>query len=235
MNDRADQVLSPYLHTVDAVCLRYNREQGRIDVLLVERQNEPYQGRFALPGLVVNGDQPDNSLDDAVKRLVDTKIKQSYLHMEQVGTEGNSSRDPRCWSSTTYYLVVLGENLVPQPGQKLVPLDDLLGKVRLPFDHNDICERVADRLYSKSLYSSLPLVFLEEGVTLKDAVDAYCCVLKKTVQKSSINKRLQKMLEKGILVDSEHMRPGSRRPHKVLRFSGEQKVFMFDRCLTEPE
>lgn len=220
---------SPYLHTVDVVCVRYNRTDERLDVLLSTRSKEPFKGKVALPGLVVNGDQEDQTLADAVKRLMETKVKQPYLYLEQVGTDGNATRDPRCWSTSTFYLAILDEKTEYQPGQIFCPLEDLLGRVQLPFDHNEICAKVAERLYSKSLYSSLPLLLLGQTLTVKEAITVTEVVLNRSVLKSSMVKRLNKMVELGFLEPTEELRRGISKPHKIFKNLKPGEIYFFDR------
>eukprot|EP01132_Coremiostelium_polycephalum_P016423 gene16423-19743_t len=141
--------LSAYLHTVDLCVLFYCRASGELKILLNQRDAEPFAGHWALPGVVVNGGVQDLSLQDAVERL------------RAMGTVGDAFRDPRCWSSSTYYLAIVADEVELGGHQKWCSVDAVAtGGVKLPFDHNAIVAAVQERLFSKSLYSSLPLMFL---------------------------------------------------------------------------
>ncbi len=114
--------LSAYLHTVDLCVLFYCRTSGELKLLLNKRDAEPFAGHWALPGVVVNGGVQDLSLKDAVERLrASDKVGLELAWSEQVGTVGDAFRDPRCWSSSTYYLaivadeVTLAEHQAPPP------------------------------------------------------------------------------------------------------------------------
>lgn len=240
------QNFSPYLHTIDVVVMRYaaGGQPGRIEVLLHQRENEPFKDAWALPGLVVNGDIPDPSIEAAVKRLMASgKVGMEPIYLEQVGTEGNATRDPRCWSSTTFYLVIVAGDTPAGERQQFVPLADLVAQQRpagpgrqanaypLPFDHNRLCAMVADRLLSKSLYSSLPLLFLGDEVTLTGAVEVTASVLGRPVQKSSMRSRLLAMAEAGYLQETGLTKPQAvGRPQYVIRNIKPGQVFFFDRC-----
>lgn len=232
---------SAYLHTVDVVVLRFvskKTDQGRhlkedrIEVLLHRREKEPFANAWALPGLVINGDTQDASIEDAAKRLMDSpKVAMKALYMEQVGSEGNAVRDPRCWSSTTFYLAIVGSDVQPAEDQGFFALDDIVAnRTPLPFDHNRLVALVADRLYSKSLYSSLPLVFLGESLTLTEAIDVTACILKRTVQKSSMRSRLVTMIEEGILQETDEKKAMAvGRPQSIIKNTRPEDVYFFDR------
>ena len=69
-------------------------------VLLVERpdvNDEPFPDQPALPGGFVDTDQDENLVACASRKLFEkTGVEAQYL--EQVGSWGDASRDPRGWS-----------------------------------------------------------------------------------------------------------------------------------------
>ena len=154
--------LSAYLHTVDLCVLFYCRASSELKLLLNKRDAEPFAGHWALPGVVVNGGVQDLSLKDAVERLrASDKVGLKLAWHEQVGTVGDAFRDPRCWSSSTYYLAIVADEVQLGEHQAWFALEAVAdGSIKLPFDHNLIVAAVQERLLSKSLYSNLPLMFL---------------------------------------------------------------------------
>lgn len=229
--------MSPYLHTIDVVLLRFNRKDQAIEVLLTQRLKSPFASYWALPGLVVNGDTVDENLDQALNRLLmSSKVSMKPVYIEQVGTVGSATRDPRCWSSSTFYLGILNDTETVSLDQAFYPVKELLSSVnRMPFDHRKILESAMDRLESKSLYTSLPLVFLGSSVSLPASVDVFSCVLKRKMQKSSINQRLAKMLEAKFLIESKHKSETTvGRPHRILLNLNPGELFYFDRSFQRP-
>ena len=130
--------LSAYLHTVDLCVLFYCRASGELKLLLNKREAEPFAGHWALPGVVVNGGVQDLSLKDAVERLrASDKVGFDLAWSEQVGTVGDAFRDPRCWSSSTYYLAIVADDVALGEHQAWFSLNAVAdGSIKLPFDHN---------------------------------------------------------------------------------------------------
>lgn len=236
---------SPYLHTVDVVVMRYisakspkgvsmGLKKDEIQVLVHKRDKEPFMDAWALPGLVVNGSQQDASITDAARRLMRSeKVGFEPLYMEQVGTEGNAVRDPRCWSSTTFYMAFVDPEQKIKENQAFIPLDDIIcHQYKLPFDHNLIVINVAERLYSKSLYSSLPLLMLGRQITLTEATEVTSCIVGKEVRKSSMRARLDAMIAAGYLEETQEKKASTVGRSQVLINNlklGE--VFFFERCI----
>lgn len=224
-----------YLHTVDMCVLFYCRESQEIKVLLNKRERDPFSGHWALPGVVVNGDAEDRSLNDAVSRLCKSaKIGFPISYIEQVGTVGDAFRDPRCWSSSTIYLGIQAEAAELTEGQRLFSFRGVVdGSIKLPFDHNQLVAMVHDRLFSKSLYSSLPLMFLSSEFSAPEATSVFSVVLERQVLKTSIRQRLLKM------VDAQHIRETGRkkagdggRPQGTYEHLAQTPYF-FDRSFME--
>src|SRR6187549_1837996 len=75
--------------TVDVVALTIRGE--RLCVLLVERGEQPFAGRRALPGGFVR----DETLDEAARRELAEETDLRRVHLEQLRTYGDPGRDPR--------------------------------------------------------------------------------------------------------------------------------------------
>ncbi|MGQ7863807.1 NUDIX hydrolase [Pseudomonas sp. 32A] len=228
--------LSAYLHTVDLCVLFYCRASGELKILLNQREAEPFAGHWALPGVVVNGGVQDLSLQDAVERLrASDKVGLALAWYEQVGTVGDAFRDPRCWSSSTYYLAIVADEVTLAGHQRWFSLDAVAaGAVKLPFDHNGIVAAVQERLFSKSLYSSLPLMFLGNEFSAPEATTIFSLVLARPVLKTSIRQRLLKLTEAGFLRETGRKKHGEGgRPQATVENLKPGAVYFFDRSFAE--
>ena len=223
------------LASVDIVAPRMAPDTATLQVLLRRREREPHLGDWALPGVIVNGRSPDNSLATAAERALREKARVEPRYLEQVGTEGNAFRDPRGWSLSTYYLALLAPDTVLS-GDDLgfFELDSVLQrKVLLPFDHNLLVRLTRERLATKTVYSSLPLYLAPERFTVLDALHATQACLGATVNNTSLRKRLERMKELGWVSDTgERNQPRLGRPQQLYRHTPQADgLFTFERSL----
>lgn len=63
-----------------------------LEVLLVQRGNPPFQGKWALPGGLVDEDE---DLDFCARRELEEETEVSGVSLEQLHTFGKPDRDPR--------------------------------------------------------------------------------------------------------------------------------------------
>jgi 8-oxo-dGTP diphosphatase len=90
--------------TVDVAVFR--GEAGEREVLLVKRGEEPYRGRWALPGGFV--EEGETLLSAARRELLEETGLDPAGELVQVGTYGDPGRDPRGWTVSVVFQTVLG-------------------------------------------------------------------------------------------------------------------------------
>jgi len=88
--------------TCDAVVFAMRADD--LAVLLVQRKDEPFKGRWALPGGFVNENE---SLERAVARELSEETGITGAKLEQLGAFGDPGRDPRGHTITIAYLTFL--------------------------------------------------------------------------------------------------------------------------------
>ena len=162
--------------TVDVVVFTIRNEA--LQVLLVERGQEPFRGAWALPGGFV---QPHEDLDAAAARelLEETNVSVGVPYLEQLGSYGSPGRDPRMRVITVAYWAACAELEQPRGGgdaaySDLVPLAKIeRGGIRLAFDHGRIVEDAVKRLRSKLEYTALATKFCPPKFTISELRRVY--------------------------------------------------------------
>lgn len=186
---------APPFTTVDVVV--FTVLDGALQVLLVQRPqtaDEPFPGRWALPGGYVDVDA-DTDLLACARRKLKEKTKVASPYLEQLGSWGNRQRDPRGWSAThVYFALVPASGLQPARGTNVqdvawVDADAAVAQGGLAFDHDLILRAAVERLRSKVEYTSLPAYLLPEPFTLPQLQRVYEIVLGRPVDKSGFRTR----------------------------------------------
>jgi len=108
---------------------------ARLRVLLIRRKNEPFRGRWALPGGYVDQNE---DLPDAALRELEEETGLRGLPISQIGAFGKPGRDPRGHTVSVAFLAI-----APEGGTEVRAGDDA-GRARwaplhrlpsLAFDH----------------------------------------------------------------------------------------------------
>jgi len=162
--------------TVDLVVLTIRG--GRLQVLVVERGEEPYVGQLALPGGFVC---PNEDLPTAAARELaeETGIAESTSHLEQLATYGRPDRDPRMRVVSVAYLGLVPDLPDPVAGtdaaaSRFMSVDPLLKRPRrLAFDHGTILADGVERARAKLEYSALAAAFCSGQFTVAELRAVY--------------------------------------------------------------
>ncbi|MRS11904.1 MAG: NUDIX domain-containing protein [Actinobacteria bacterium] len=173
---------------------------GVLRVLLVEREEPPQAGRWALPGTFV---RMDESLEDAARRALATKAHAADVFLEQLYTFGAPERDPRTRVlSVAYYALVDAGRLahadlrrirVPWEGEDGGPVEVVATDgeaLSLAFDHAEILGVVVKRLRGKLDYSPIGFQLLPECFTLRQLQDVHETILGRPLNKDSFRRRM---------------------------------------------
>lgn len=217
------ELVRPIL-TVDVVLFALC--EGRLHVVLQEREKQPHRGRLALVGGYVHPEE-DQSTSAAASRVLHGKTGLAARILEQLMTFSGVDRDPRGWSASVAYCALMSdEALAPRIDRPLksVPLSQAKG---LPFDHDDIVKRAAERCRRRASYSSLPAFLLPPTFTLPALRRAYEAVLGRTLNDSAFRRKVAelRMVEPVVGAISKT----SDRPARLYRL-GRDHVVEFDRA-----
>ncbi|MER7090962.1 NUDIX hydrolase [Streptomyces sp. IPPR8] len=163
----------PFAVTVDLAVLTLRA--GALHVLLVERGQEPYAGRWALPGGFL---LPEESAETAARRELaeETGLADvTGLHLEQLRTYSEPGRDPRMRVVSVAFAALLPHPPEPRGGgdasqARWVPYN---AAADLAFDHDRILADARDRVGAKLEYTCLATAFCPPEFTLGELQQVY--------------------------------------------------------------
>ena len=131
--------------TVDAAVFTFSDDKAK--VLLINRGNEPFKGKWALPGGFVGMDE---ELEDAVARELEEETGLATVQLEQMRTFGTVGRDPRGRMITIVFMGIATE------GQDKIRAGDDAAKAQwfdieelpgnMAFDHDEVVRFALERL-----------------------------------------------------------------------------------------
>lgn len=221
------------LTTVDVVIFAILDDQ--LQVLLVRRpagEGEPFPLSLALPGGFVDVAK-DRDLAACAARKLKEKAGVTSPYLEQLGSWGSATRDPRGWSATHAYFALIPEEAgVLTPDARWFPIRDGKLRQKLAFDHDDILASAVQRLRNKVEYTSLPAYLMPQEFTLPDLQRVYEIVLDRSLEKSAFRTRV---LSADMIEPVAKMRRGPNRPAQLYRLKQRSEPVYFVRTFNPPE
>ena len=222
------------LVTVDVVI--FTVLDDALKVVLVRRAeapDDPFPGRWALPGGFIDIERDASLLDCALRKLREkTGVAAPYL--EQLGSWGGAARDPRGWSTThAFFALMPWQELVVETNTNATQVEwveaESAARKRLAFDHAEILASAIARLRSKVEYTSLPAFLLNEPFTLPQLQHTYEVVLGRPVDKSAFRKR---MLDGGFMEEAGSVDGAFGRPAMGYRLRSRSQAALFPRTFS---
>jgi len=186
--------------TVD--CVVFGLDESDLKVLLIQRDLEPFAGRWALPGGFI---RMDETLDQAARRELQEETGLAKVFLEQLYTISDVGRDPRERVVTVAYyaLVRLSDHQVQAAtdarNAAWFSADDL---PRLAFDHDGIVAVALQRLQGKVRYQPIGFELLPPKFSLTRLQQMYEIILERPLDKRNFRK---KVLSLDILEDLEEV------------------------------
>ena len=201
--------------TVDLVI--FTIAEDDLKVLLIRRGQEPFKGRWALPGGFV---EIDESLERAAARELKEEVGVTNVYLEQLYTFGEPKRDPRGRViSVSYFALVDAER------QRIVAASDaaeaqwhsVFDPPRLAFDHAKILDYAVWRLRNKIEWTTVGYELLPKKFTLSELQRVYEIILQRPVDKRNFRK---KILAQGQIIELNETRSDvAHRPARLYSFS----------------
>lgn len=177
--------------TVDCVVFGY--DEGDLKVLLIQRDIDPFAGRWALPGGFV---RVDETLEEAARRELEEETGARVSFLEQLFTFGAIDRDPRerVISVAYYALVKLGDyKLKAATDARNAAWFEVGDAPSLAFDHARILGTALARLKGKVRYQPVGFELLPKKFTLSQLQRLYEAILERLLDKRNFRKKILKM------------------------------------------
>lgn len=174
--------------TVDCVVFGY--DAAALKVLLIQRDLDPFAGKWALPGGFV---QLDETLDEAAWRELREETGVGDLYLEQLYTFGALARDPReRVVSVAYYALVnlFRHQLTAASDARNAAWFAVGDTPPLAFDHQQILAMALQRLRAKVRYQPIGFELLPDKFTLTQLQRLYETLLGVTLDKRNFRKKL---------------------------------------------
>jgi 8-oxo-dGTP diphosphatase len=171
-------------------CVVFGLDEEDLKIILIERDKEPYRGKWALPGGFVHIDE---SLEDAAKRELKEETGIQDVFLEQLYTFGEVDRDPRerVVAVAYYALVNLRDHTIQATTDSRnaawFSVEDV---PKLPFDHNRIVDVAHMRLKGKVTYAPIGFELLPKKFTLTQLQRMYEKILDRSIDKRNFRKRI---------------------------------------------
>lgn len=212
-----------YKHARPAVttdCVVFGLDDDDLKVLLIQRGQEPFKDRWALPGGFA---EIGESLDNTALRELEEETGLQDVFLEQLFAFSDPNRDPREHVITIAYyaLVNLADHKVNAATDARdatwFGIDDVPG---LAFDHDNILRVAYERLRGKIIYRPICFELLPDKFTLRMLQKVYEIVLRRDLDKRNFRK---KILSMGILEKlGEKETAVGHRPARLYRFNRDE-------------
>ncbi|MFD1770299.1 NUDIX hydrolase [Sphingobacterium suaedae] len=203
--------------TID--CVIYSFNEGKLQLLLTERNEYPYKDWWALPGFFV---EKDEEMEDAVKRILYEHTGLKDIFMEQLGAFAGVKRHPQGRILTVAFSTIVKYEDVKS---KIKPITSYMRQAKwfsiedlpeLAFDHYQIIEQSLRKLKESVNYSTVVYELLPEKFTLTQLQQAYEAILGKSLDKRNFRK---KIANAGFLKELQEVQKGvSYRAARLYKF-----------------
>lgn len=200
------------------LCVR----DGELQVLLVQRQEAPHAGKWALPGGVVRIDL-DANLEASAQRVGQERLGCRLPNLTQVVAVGGKARDPRApWALSVVFASLVPPQLVLTAGKRVEalqwqPVSRQVLWTQMAFDHGALVRQAIGALREQVAAMRFPKGWLPPEFTIPELKALSEAILGQALDKVTFRRRL----EAGQLlvpVEGKFRAGGAFRPAQVYRW-----------------
>lgn len=147
--------------------LVFTIEEAALKLVMIRREEMPFQNKLALPGVFVNIRE---SLEEAAYRGIEEETGLTDIYLEQLYTWGDPERDPRMRIiSVSYMALVHIHKIHLSKGKRttqvsLYPVEELLAEeTEIAFDHKKMIACARERIKIKRNIRMWPSPFCRKN------------------------------------------------------------------------
>ncbi|TNE34351.1 MAG: NUDIX hydrolase [Alphaproteobacteria bacterium] len=196
-----------------------------LKILLIRRRNEPFKGKWALPGGFL---EMEEDLETCARRELEEETGLRNTYLEQLYTYGAVNRDPReRVISVAYYALIRPHGHHIKAGDDAAQAEwfDVDGLPMLAFDHAEIIEKALIRLAAKMDYSTIGLQLMGKEFTLGGLMRVYELAGRKRLDKRNFRKWI---LSHDLIEETgQKLAEGPYRPAMLYRVKDKSRIDFF--------
>jgi 8-oxo-dGTP diphosphatase len=156
-------------------CVIFGFDGIELQVLLIERGEEPFKGKWAFPGGFL---REDETAEEGAKRELKEETNLTANYIEQFYTFSDPGRDPReRVISIAYYALVKIQDVVGGDDAAKAQWFSMDNIPQLAFDHDRILRKATERLRERIHFQPIGFDLLPEKFTLKELQMLYEAIL----------------------------------------------------------
>lgn len=194
---------------VDNIIFSY--EDQKLEVLIQERNFEPFNGEQSLMGGFV---QTDETVEQAARRIIYDRTGLQDVYLSEVGTFGSLDRDTAARVVSVCYFTIVNRNECDDTRnhEHHGTWIDVHEVPHLIFDHNEMLSRAVLQLRRKITFSPIAVRLLNPSFTLSQLQRLYEVILDTTLDKRNFRKRVAEMpfIEETGEIDKKTSKRGAR-------------------------
>ena len=206
-------------HVINTV---FTIDKGQIKVLLIKRNNEPFKGKWALPG----GAMYNNELiEETAKRELKEKTNITNVDLIFGGVEDKIDRSPLLRMLAFIYIGLVDiekVNILKETNKTLDAEWFSINNIpELAYDHNQVLLKAIEKLKDMIISSNILKKLYPNGFTIPEIHKVYEEILGIEIDRRNFRKKL---LTQNIIIDTnETINFEGKKPAKKYMFNEEQK------------
>jgi 8-oxo-dGTP diphosphatase len=167
-----------------------------LNVLLSHRAEDPYKGKWGLPGGVLRIDL-DTSLEAGAQRVAYERIGRLLPNLGLVAAVGGAKRDSRApWAMSVVYRSLVPADLETEPGKRVAALAwrnvlEVMSSNDLAFDHNGLVTLAVKAVRQEVREFKFPAGWMPDEFTLGELQSMSEVVLGEPLDKVTFRRRIE--------------------------------------------